>query len=101
MYEYDGEYSCYIYRKGTEKSQFLCNGGLRVPVNGESGKISIVESGGKLFVCTYREFFQAAIREMSSDVGVLPPNRMEITPIGAESMVSRVSARILRPFVIR
>lgn len=64
MYAYEGEYSCYIYRKGMDKSQFLCNGGLRDPGAGNSGKISLVKSGGKFFVCAYREFFST-----SSDQG--------------------------------
>lgn len=55
---YPGGYESYRFRSGTEKCQFLGNSGISVSDH-SGGKISLVEFGGKLFVCEYYRYDSA------------------------------------------
>ena len=56
---YPGGYQFFVYRKETERSQFLCNASLDVPGDSVSGKMILAKSGDRLYICIYREYDSA------------------------------------------
>ncbi len=52
----ESQYDIWVYRKGAERSERLNGTAADLPRDGVQSKISLVEAGGRLYVCFEREY---------------------------------------------